>query len=163
MSPQTHLKRSVPCSVWLLPLLKLFPALQDSYRKVDVISKAEFDSQRGTEEEADSDLVFGPLDQEDMLAAPPTTITTLQPHDGPTPKSEQEQQRGRGKERDEGKPRSSLAAGSPSPHSRQRRKKDRSRFYPVLNKQQQSPSNVRIDFVCEPFPSFLAVLCLWTS
>ncbi len=122
--------------------------LQDSYRKVDLISKAEFDSQRGAEEldqEADSDLVFGPLDQEELSAGPPPPSGT-QPLAGHAPKpeqrlTEQEQQRGREKDREEKRVKSA-STGSPSPHTRQRRKKDR--FYPVLNKQQQSSPNSNV-------------------
>ena len=120
-----------------------------------MISKAEFDSQRASEEqepEGDGDLVFGPLDQEDV--APPTTTpaavttnTTTAANNittAPAPKPEQrasEQEaghRGRGQDR-EGRGRS---PSSKSPHTQRRRRDRHARFYPVLNKR-NCPSQVR--------------------
>lgn len=116
--------------------LHLFAFAQDSYRKVDVISKAEFNSQRGIEEyvDADSDLVFD-LDQDEAPSAAKLDHTRS---------SEQErgcvtEREGRGK---------SPAKGSPSLYTHQRRRNEkRARFYPVLNKQ-HSPSKVSEWCVC---------------
>lgn len=111
---------------------------------MDVISKAEFDSQRGSEEkdaEGDGELVFGPLDQEET--PPPPTTTKSEQAQQRLPEQEVEAgHRGRGQER-EGRGKSP-SKGSASPYSRQRRKdksERRARFYPVLNKH-DSPSEV---------------------
>ena len=112
-----------------------------------MISKAEFDSQRGVDEldqEGDGDLVFGPLDQEEasVMATPPPPAQSLA---GDAPKPDQrppeQDQRGRGKER-EGRKKASSTGSLTQP----RRSRDRSeRFYPVPNKQQQkSASHVSV-------------------
>ena len=114
---------------------------------MDVISKAEFNSQRGIEEyvDADSDLVFD-LDQDE---APSTAKLDH------TRSSEQE--RGRVTER-EGRGKSP-AKGSPSPHTHQRRRNEkRARFYPVLNKQ-HSPSKVSGAIVCASTGISIFPLC----
>ena len=143
-------------------VLYVFPPLQQDYRKIDVISKAEFDSQRDVE--GDSDLVFGPLDQEDAPPAPAITTTTV----SSKPETQAPQQRLPEREaaaghRGRGHEMPSRGRGSVSPHSRQRRRKDkRARFYPVLNKQHNSPSDVstRMYCVCVGRPSFGVPLCV---
>ena len=118
--------------------------MQDSYRKVDVISKAEFDSQRGSEDremDAEADLVFGPLDEQDDVA---TAAASKASEQRAAPAEQQEdrakssgsQDNDKDKDKDN---RERLPSGG-------RRKKDvksekRARFYPVLNKQ-ESPSKV---------------------
>ena len=135
-------------------VLYVFPPLQQDYRKIDVISKAEFDSQRDVE--GDSDLVFGPLDQEDAPPAPAITTTTV----SSKPETQAPQQRLPEREaaaghRGRGHEMPSRGRGSVSPHSRQRRRKDkRARFYPVLNKQHNSPSDVSTRMYC---------VCVWAG
>ena len=114
---------------------------QDSYRKVDVISKAEFDCQRGLEDldlEGDGDLVFGPLDQDEA-----TSPTNSSKSDQPIKRPEH---RGRACDSEGLEEMSHSKVSSPStgsPHARQRRKRSekRARFYPVLNKQ-KSPGKM---------------------
>ena len=119
-----------------------------------MISKAEFDCQRGSEEqdaEGDGDLVFGPLDQEE--AAPPSVAKPEQRPSG-------QDRRGRGQER-EGRGKSP-SKGSASPYSRPRRKvkpEKRARFYPVLNKH-ESPSKVSKDVVDVPVA---LMMCLFVQ
>ena len=110
--------------------------LQESYRKVDVISKAEFDSQRGSEDreldlEADSDLVFGPLDQDDAGAAP----------GGSAAPAKREGAGQRSADQEVGK--LSADVQSYQPRRKRDRSEKRARFYPVLKKQPDSPSKVR--------------------
>lgn len=107
-----------------------------------MVSKAEFDSQRGSEDreqETDNDLVFGPLDQEDVAAAPGSAA--------PAKLEAVAAQRSAGLESElTGAPVKLSANGSSSCPTHQRRKDrlDRqARFYPVLNKM-DSPSKVRI-------------------
>ncbi len=99
-----------------------------------MISKAAFESQRGSEE-VEPDLVFGPLDQDDLaVAAASAKVEELAEQ-----RAEVEQRRRVQDSEGHGK---LPPNGSPSLHSHQRRKKDgHARFYPVLNKQ-DSPSKV---------------------
>jgi len=101
---------------------------------VDVISKAEFDSQREQDPEADNDLVFGPLDQEEV-APPINSSKSEQPMR--TASEKEVGHRGRGRDRE--KKERALSQGSPLPHTQQRRRKEKSekraRFYPLPNKQ----------------------------
>lgn len=134
--------------------------LQDSYRKLDVISKAEFDSQRGSEGEleAESDLVFGPLDQEDVAAAPSAAAAPAKLEEQ---RSAEPEAGHRGRVQD-GEGRRKLSSNSsPTRPTHQRRKKDRTekraRFYPVLNKQ-DSPSKVRRSLECDDFTFIYAPL-----
>ena len=106
-----------------------------------IISKAEFDSQRGADDfETDGDLVFGPLDQDE--AAAPTSASKSDSSLKKSSATSDHPLRGRRRER-EGHDRGSPSPSKGSPHSHQRRKKfdRRARFYPVLNKQ-ESPSKV---------------------
>lgn len=122
---------------------------------MDVISKAEFDSQRGSEDgelelEADSDLVFGPLDQEDVGAAPGGAAAPA--------KLEVAAQRSADQEAGHGKLSANGSSSRPASCPRRKdRSEKRARFYPVLNKQGDSPSKVgkmgrvqvlHINFVC---------------
>ena len=118
------------------------PAYQDSYRKVDVITKEEFDSQRGVEDQraedaGDTELVFS-LDLQEPSAAvapptsakPPVEVTTKQPH-----KEERPIERARETSPAKG------SSGGGGGHSRRGRWEKRARFYPVPVKQ-ESPSKV---------------------
>ena len=117
------------------------PAYQDSYRKVDVITKEEFDSQRGVEDQraedtGDTELVFS-LDLQEPSAAvappasakPPVEVTTKQPR-----KEERPVERAR-----ETSPAKGGSGGGG--HSKRGRWERRARFYPVPVKQ-ESPSKV---------------------
>ena len=114
--------------------------MQDSYRKVDVISKAEFDSQRGSEDrevDVEADLVFGPLDEQDDVA---TASKASEQRAAPAEQQEARAKSSRPQDKDKDV-RERLPPGG-------RRKKNvksekRARFYPVLNKQ-ESPSKVSL-------------------
>lgn len=101
---------------------------------MDLISKAEFDSQRGGSAEqdlegSDGDLVFGPLDQDEGAPPPPPP---------PPPQAAKAEQRPALVDR-RGKGERSQNKSSSSPHAHQRRRKEkRARFYPVPNKQESS-------------------------
>jgi len=114
----------------------LCPGQQESYNKVDVISKAEFDSMRvSDEQEEDGDLLFG-MDQEDasVPAAAKRPESSLV-HDSRT------------RARDGKDKRDVKSSPSPSAKRYQQRKHKRKaerqeRFYPVLK--ESSSSMVRM-------------------
>ena len=107
--------------------------MQENYRKVDVISQEEFDSQRGVEEkesdQSDSDLVFS-LDLQDK--DPPPSASTEQPQ-----------------------PTAQAPASTPS-RGGGRKEEKLARFYPVPYKQ-DTPSEV-----CEDVCGWVWVsVCVW--
>ena len=121
---------------------------QDSYRKVDVISKEEFDSQRGVDEQrddlGDSDLVF-PLDLQEPTtkaeSAPAAAVVGKPVSEEPKQKPPHERERGgeRGRE-------TSPFKGGAS-RSKKGRWEKRARFYPVPCKQ-ESPTKVCMICTC---------------
>lgn len=121
-----------------------------------MISQAEFDSQRGSEEqESDSDLVFGPLDQDEPVSANSNTTTnTTTTSMATSSKSEQlsapaaESDRRHGQERQ-----AAAAAASKSSELRRKKVDKKARFYPVLNKKETPPSKVRQELLL-PFKSY---------
>lgn len=106
------------------------PRKQGAYRKVDVISQEEFDSQRGVESEpADGDMVFA-------LELPPEGATAAKP----SAAAEREVEGGARRQEEESKP---PAVTQPerqpkADHRGQQTKKPekRARFYPVPNKKE---------------------------
>lgn len=129
-----------------------------AYKKVDLISQEEFDSQKGVEERtereasADSDLVFA-LDLPEggkpvqpvhpVPTAPTTTSVPTKPH--PPASSQKEGERGGGRETREHSPSKHRAHPRSGPaetaatgrgKSRAERADKRARFYPVPNKPQ---------------------------
>ena len=124
--------------------------LQDSYRKVDIITKEEFDSQRGIEDQrddlgdlADSDLVF-PLDLQEPVTKP--AVPSSAPVKPPTEETKTQQREERSGER--GRETSPSKGGSGRP--KKGRWEKRARFYPVPLKQ-DSPAKVCL----------LATLCVY--
>ena len=115
--------------------------MQDSYRKVDVITKEEFDSQRGVEEPredvgdpGDSDLVFA-LDLQEPATVPETASVSVKP----APSSEETRTHQRSAER----ARETSPSKGGSGRSKKGRWEKRARFYPVPVKQ-ESPTKVCI-------------------
>ena len=110
---------------------------------MDVISKEEFDSQRGTDEQrddladlGDSDLVF-PLD----LQEPGTKAAESAPLPGkPVPEETKQQQQ---QERAGGRGRETSPSKGGASRSKRGKWEKRARFYPVPLKQ-ESPTKVRL-------------------
>jgi hypothetical protein len=115
---------------------------QDSYRKVDVISKEEFDSQRGGADEqrddlGDSDLVF-PLDLQEPTTKVAESAPVIEKPVSEEPKRKHPHERERAAER--GRETSPFKGGGASRPKKGRWEK-RARFYPVPCKQ-ESPTKV---------------------
>lgn len=110
---------------------------------MDVITKEEFDSQRGVEEQredADSDLVF-PLDLQEPSTKPETTTAVPA-----KPASEEVRQPHKEKVGEKGWREASPSKGGGSRSKRGRWEK-RARFYPVPVKQ-ESPTKVCVHATC---------------
>ena len=121
--------------------LSSHPSQQGSYRKVDVISQEEFDSQRGVDSEpADGDMVFA-------LDLPPEGTPATKPS------AAEKEVEGGAKELEGGAKQLSKPRPEQQPKVEERQKtkrpEKRARFYPVLNKQ-DSQEKVGVVFLCGP-------------
>lgn len=102
---------------------------------MDVITKAEFDSMRVSDEpEEDGDLMFGPLDQEDAPVVKGSSGRRSE-------SSEARDSRARGRDGDDKRvQKSSPSPGTKRHHQRRRRRREerQERFYPVLKESSSS-------------------------